>query len=731
MRRLNEVESDGGDVKLPCHMIPYGLNPRFFGRVDEVSRVKEVLDPQESKDKLRVMAIHGLGGVGKTQLALHYANTSLRSYEIIAWIPSETQIKMTQALSAFAKKLGLPTGDKVENGCQASLKVRDWLNTSGRQFLLIFDNVDTIDILLQVWPAGNKGSILITTRSPSVASNRATDIMHLESFTAEIGLEALYSLTGIRSTDGDDSAAAAKEICYLLGGLPLAMVQVSEFIRDHSYSYEEFLLKYQSSAPKILARGEIPIEYNHSLSTVWELSLQKLPPDPKVLQNLIAFFDPDGIKQRLLTNPKSGLTDDRLEFLIDEFGFGEALSALLKSSLVNRSSAHKSLIVHRLVQATVFNRLSKDEVIFSLDSTVKLLSNGFPNTWKKSGPQQGHGWASWETCSEVLPHVSWLIGLVKKHKLKSNDPELFAELIFRSGTYLWERELPAAAQSFLAYGLSLGVDRDGPTCNPALRILGHVALDMAQPKAALEAYAETLTARLKLVEPDSPEIANVYDSIACSYTEMNNVTKSFEYLNKAMEIRNAKGSRGKARTCAILAMTYLRAHNPDQALTALNDCWRLQNLTREEISASKYPKHSGDIVLLSRISYAQGKKELALQLASESINIRKGILGHKGPRVADSMYLVACMLRDSKKNTPAANLLKEVVDMSRGVVGMEGHLARALWALGVMDEEAGNRSGAEEFKNRAREARSKIEGREWADEDTEEGFARLVGYMLW
>ncbi len=109
---------------------------------------------------------------------LHYANTSLKIYDVIA-LPSETQVKMTQALSKLTEKLGLPKSDDSEDDYQASLKVKDWLNTSDRRFLLIFDNVQQINILLQVWPASEKGSILITTRSPSVASKRAAEVMRL------------------------------------------------------------------------------------------------------------------------------------------------------------------------------------------------------------------------------------------------------------------------------------------------------------------------------------------------------------------------------------------------------------------------------------------------------------------------------------------------------------------------------------------------------------------------
>lgn len=143
---------------------------------------------------------------------------------------------------------------------QASLKVKDWLNESDRSFLLIFDNVEQINILLEVWPSSEKGSVLITTRSPLV-SERANEVIHFEPFSTVKALEALNLLTGLDSSKDEDSAAA-NDICHLLGGLPLVMVQMSEYIRNRGYSYEEFLRVYRKSASKIHAKCEIPIEYN-------------------------------------------------------------------------------------------------------------------------------------------------------------------------------------------------------------------------------------------------------------------------------------------------------------------------------------------------------------------------------------------------------------------------------------------------------------------------------------
>ena len=73
----------------------------------------------------------------------------------------------------------------------------------------------------------------------------------------------------------------------------------------------------------------------------------------------------------------------------------------------------------------------------------------------------------------------------------------------------------------------------------------------------------------------------------------------------------------------------------------------------------------------------KGYRDSALELAAQSITIGKGILGEKGPRAADSMYLVATMLFDVERVASAIKLLREVIEMSQGME-MTGHLARAL-----------------------------------------------------
>lgn len=304
------------ETKFQCYMVPYGLNAKFFGRHDETAILKGGLHPHNDRKRMEIIAIHGTGGVGKTQLALHYANTSLDFYDVVLWIPADTQIKITQTLSEFAGEVGLAKDEEGKDNYLSIRRVKNWLNTSGKTFLLIFDNVERDDLLEQIWPSSNKGSIIITCRSSSVASKRATNVIHLQCLDSKAGLDVFYSLTGLQPSSEAD-VLAAEELLQIFGGLPLALVQISEFMIDRGFSYDEMLPVFKKSAQRIFAKLEPPPQYENTLGKLWEVSFERLSAESKTLLNILSFFDPDLIPESILSNKKARINDSNLEFLFD------------------------------------------------------------------------------------------------------------------------------------------------------------------------------------------------------------------------------------------------------------------------------------------------------------------------------------------------------------------------------------------------------------------------------
>ena len=181
----------------------------------------------------------------------------------------------------------------------------------------MFDNADDPDILLNAWPGASTGSILITSRDSTAAFGTSAETIHVLPFDEETSVEAFLGLIG-RDRNSRSDRDAAREISRELGGLPLAINQISGFIVQQKLALKDFLPLYRKNASKIDARKLKRGDYGHTLSTVWELSLAQLSGISSTLQKLLAFFDPDKIHESVLLEGSEHLESEKFEFLRDD-----------------------------------------------------------------------------------------------------------------------------------------------------------------------------------------------------------------------------------------------------------------------------------------------------------------------------------------------------------------------------------------------------------------------------
>ena len=113
--------------RLPCHYVPLS-NEQFFGREDILQRMKEVLDPVEGDSRRKYLVLHGLGGVGKTKIALQYANRSRDRFDAILWISADNSNNITKSFLEISRRLGLSLEDNdSQDAVAATSKVKAWL----------------------------------------------------------------------------------------------------------------------------------------------------------------------------------------------------------------------------------------------------------------------------------------------------------------------------------------------------------------------------------------------------------------------------------------------------------------------------------------------------------------------------------------------------------------------------------------------------------------------------
>jgi hypothetical protein len=218
---------------------------------------------------------------------------------------------------------------------------------------------------------GSGLSVLLTTRNFTVATTIAAGYVQVNALADEDGGRMLLKvIEGGHATPADSQHALA--ISRRFGGLPLALAQIGGFVTQRKLSLQEVLPLYERYSTKIDARKAPGSDYEHTLSSVRNVSFEKLTETPTHLLYLLSFFDPDGISETILLQGSQRLEDTKFSFLCDELesvacfsscydhryrlltclpSFGDAVEELIRGALVNRAGESATLTIHRLVQS--------------------------------------------------------------------------------------------------------------------------------------------------------------------------------------------------------------------------------------------------------------------------------------------------------------------------------------------------------------------------------------------
>lgn len=184
-------------------------------------------------------------------------------------------------------------------------------------WILIFDNADDLEVLRHAWPTNGAGSVLLTTRDANAVHSPASRGFHVQPFDITAGSEVLLNLIGLDSASASNRERAV-EITKALGGLPLALTQIGGFIVQRKLPLRDFLPLYERNASRIDARKTSISDYEHTLSTVWEMSMKKLKGDALILFNMLPYFQPDSIDEIILSQGSTSLLEPTYEFLQDD-----------------------------------------------------------------------------------------------------------------------------------------------------------------------------------------------------------------------------------------------------------------------------------------------------------------------------------------------------------------------------------------------------------------------------
>ncbi|MFI1536336.1 FxSxx-COOH system tetratricopeptide repeat protein [Streptomyces anandii] len=389
-------------------------NPNFTGR----STLLELLDQRLREGTTTVLpeAIHGMGGVGKTQLAIEYAYRHQSEYDIVWWIPAERPGQIGQALVELAQRLGLVTTTEANIAGPA---VREALR-EGRPYsrwLLIFDNADNPEQVRHYFPQGGNGTILVTSRNRrwgQVGGSLEVDV-----FTREESKELLRrSGPPLREEEADALAEA-------LGDLPLALEQAAAWRAETGMPASEYLRLFENKRMELLEVAPPP-DYQLPVAAAWNVSLDHLeirsPAALRLLQ-LCSYFAPDPISRSIFSGlGNSSIFPELDAALNDPMRLARAIREVNRYSLARIDHRTNSIEMHRLVQLVLNNRMNPEEQTRMRHGAHTLLAAADPRT--PSDP------TSWPRYAELYSHV------IASDAIKSDQPWV-RQLVRNIAEYLY------------------------------------------------------------------------------------------------------------------------------------------------------------------------------------------------------------------------------------------------------------------------------------------------------
>ncbi|MDR2572498.1 MAG: hypothetical protein LBD23_19685 [Oscillospiraceae bacterium] len=320
-------------------------NTHFHGRKEQLEEIRIGLNEN------RIQIISGLGGVGKTQIALKYAYLNTENYDVICWLTDDLLFQSADDFVAYMEPKKYRELKNPQNNSPIIAAFREWFeNPEHSKWLLIFDNVDNDDggentkLIKDYLPRKINGDILLTSR---LSHNWKWNVVSLDVFDKDTAVEFLLKRTG--KDDAENTAIVAER----LGNLPLALEQAAAYILNNSMDFAKYLMLLEKHGLKVFKY------FDDSVRTTWEISMEKIKKDSaKQLLYLCSYFAADDIKLSYFIDMAKicgkGVLPDSLRMdLLDELESDELIRELTEYSLVKFDRKPQTLSIHRLLQEVV------------------------------------------------------------------------------------------------------------------------------------------------------------------------------------------------------------------------------------------------------------------------------------------------------------------------------------------------------------------------------------------
>ncbi|KAH7372279.1 P-loop containing nucleoside triphosphate hydrolase protein, partial [Pyrenochaeta sp. MPI-SDFR-AT-0127] len=670
----------------PCCAIPFRRDSDFIDRGTLLDELQEKCSAPASR-----VALVGLGGVGKSQLAIeHCYRTAERSPETwIFWVHASNAARLEQSYRDIANQVKLAgRTDQQENVFEL---VRDWLrDEKNGKWLLVLDNADDAALLVSLpghdhqhltryLPPSKDGAVVVTSRSGYAASRlvEESDMLHVSPMQ-DTGAQALLrKKLGVEiNTDSIGELAAALEY------MPLALVQAAAYIQKRAphYSVQQYLEEFRRSDKRKasllnweaghLRRNE---EANNSIIITWQISFEHIRSTKRSaadVLSLMSFFDRQGIPKALLRIAHGGTrADDGNERDNDEEdsvseddidgGLIDDVLALRDYSFVSETTNPETLEMHSLVQLATQRWLeSKGEAEGWKQQFISTLCTAFP-----TGQYE-----NWGRCQGLFPHAIAALG---KRPRSEESCKKWARLLYNAAWYAWQRGRAEDAESLARASMEVRCKLLGAESNETLSSMAMVGLANKltgrwQAAEQLEVQAMEMT-KTKL-GADHPVTLAITNNLALTYMNQDRWEAAEQLFVQVIETRKMKAGADHPDTLTgmnNLALTYYNQGRYEAA-----------ELLLKEVTEARKTKlgvdHPSTLIGMANLALTyqnQGRYEAAELLLIEVTEARKTKLGVDHPSTLIGMANLAYTWKAQERKAEAIALMRECVQLRRSRLG--------------------------------------------------------------
>lgn len=640
----------------PIWNVPYPHNPYFTGRESFLTLLYDKFLSVSSAPSIPIkVAISGLGGLGKTQVAVEYAYRYRDTYQAILWVTAASSTTLTNDFIAIATHLRLPERaihDQIE-------AVKQWLVDHPR-WLLILDDANNLEMVKTFLPTRGEGHILLTTQAQITGT--IADVIRLDRLDLEAGI--LFLLRRSKRLDieaslnqvSEEEQALARAIIEAIDGHPLAIEQAGAYIESRQCNLAEYLELFQKYSSELLLSEHQPANLSATIFSSFSRVEQANPAAADLLR-LCAFLHPEAIPEEILTEGASKLGPTLTGIAQEPLNLNAALQVLLIFSLLHRNPDTQQYNVHRLVQTIMREKMSEDERRTWAERAIRAINHLFPEVES----------ATWERCERLLPQTRTCTELISFYDFTFEDA---IQLLEKAGAYLLERSQSIQAEQFYQQVLAIRKQTLGSAHPDVADSLNNLALVYHTQENFAQAeplYREALALREQILGPEHLDIAQSLHNLAGLYQIQGNAERAEYYYRQALSMRQ-KILQGPHPSIAItldnLARLFQAQNQLDEAeryYIQAQEIYQQLPTTHPELSEATPLDAATNLNNLATLYQVRQQYEKAETCYRQALSLLQALPGPGHPNLASILDNLAGLFRELSQYEQARHYYEQAI----------------------------------------------------------------------